>query len=154
MERAMASRGRMLASLKTLSPTAYKAANYYIPSVDIKNGTPPDIFSRNAYEQIGDELKTYATRKLAIPPEKMEKVEKIASNILNVAPIALDAASSLITGNMSETLNTTTSKAISQTSGTGDVLKKNISTRADKRLELKQNGGRHRRTRRRNKQRR
>lgn len=117
MERAMASRERMLGSLKTLSPTAYAAADYYVPSVNIKNGTPPDIFSRNTYETIGGELENYALQHLPIPPEKVEKVKKVASNVLNIAPVALNTATSLFTGGISGALDKAASTAVSGATG-------------------------------------
>jgi hypothetical protein len=117
MERAMASRERMLGSLRTLSPTAFAAADYYVPSVDIKYGNPPDIFSRNTYETIGEELGNYAAVHAGIPPEKLEKVQTVASNVLNIAPVALNTATSLLTGGISGALDAAASKAVSGSTG-------------------------------------
>jgi hypothetical protein len=100
MERAMAHRNKMLTSLKPISPTAYSIANYYVPSVDIKNSTHvPDIFSQSSYKQIGRELESYAVEKLQIPADKLEKVSTIASDLVNIVPNAVTAATSLV-GNM------------------------------------------------------
>ena len=130
MERAMASRERMLGSLKTLSPTAYAAANYYVPSVEIKGGNPPDIFSRNTYATIGSELGNYAAQHAHIPPEKLEKVEKIASNVLNIAPVALNTATSLFTEGISGALDTAASKAVSHATGALNTAVSDAASRA------------------------
>lgn len=154
MERAMASRERMLGSLKKLSPTAYAAADYYVPSVEIKGGNPPDIFSRNTYATIGDELGNYAAQHTHISPEKLEKVEKIASNVLNIAPVALETATTLFTDGISGALNTAASNAAgaavsNAASRATEIVNSKVSNIARTTSVLnKQNGGR-RKTRRR-----
>jgi hypothetical protein len=109
MERAMSSRERMLKSLKTLSPTAYDAADYYVPSVNIKSGTPPDIFSRNTYNTIAGELENYATHRIPIPKEKLEKIKKVSSNVLNIVPVAVNTVKSLATNGLSGVLESAVS---------------------------------------------
>jgi hypothetical protein len=112
MERALASRERILSSLKTVSPTAYATADYYVPSVNLKTGTPPDIFSRNTYDTIGSELENYAIQKLPIPMEKMEQIKKISSDVLNIVPIAVDTVKSLATNGLSGALESAASTAV------------------------------------------
>ena len=97
MERAMASRGRLLGSVQRLSPTAYSIADYYVPSVDIKSAAPPaDISSKNTYRQIGQDLQQYAETRLPAPvAAQLEKVGDVASDMLDVAPAFFDAVTSL-----------------------------------------------------------
>ena len=117
MERAMASRERMLGSLKTVSPTAYAAADYYVPSVNIKSGPVPNIFSRNTYNTIGDELEDYAVSRLPIPPEKLEKIKKVSSNVLDIVPVAANTVQSIFTDGLSGVLESAASSATSRASG-------------------------------------
>ncbi len=135
MERATASRERMLKSLKTLSPTAYAAADYYVPSVNIKSGPVPDIFSRNTYNTIGSELENYAASHLPIPPEKLEKIKKVSSNVLNIVPIAVDTIKSIATDGAA-------SSATLRAADTMNSAVGNAESRATKATKLKQDGGR------------
>lgn len=139
-ERAMVYRTKMLSSVKPISPTAYTMADYYIPSVNIKNGTGvPDIFSKDTYTQIGNELEDYATDRLPIPKEKREKLGTIASNVLNVVPNAISATSSLL-GNIAKG---TVESAVSNV--------RNTINKTGKMNKVKQDGGRRRSIRRRRK---
>ena len=134
MERALASRERILSSLKTVSPTAYATADYYVPSVNIKTGTPPDIFSRNTYDTIGSELENYATNKLPIPKEKMEQIKKISSNVLNIVPVAVNTIKSLATNGLSGALESAASTAVgnvaSRATGAVNSVVGNVASRA------------------------
>jgi hypothetical protein len=101
MERAMASRQRMLGSIQQLSPTAYSIADYYVPSVNIKTSMPPEnIFSRKTVDKIGKNLQNYAVSRLPIPKEKMETISSVASNIMDIGPVVVDTATSLLTGQL------------------------------------------------------
>jgi hypothetical protein len=130
MERALASRERILATLKPLSPTAYATANYYVPSVNIKTGTPPNIFSRNTYDTIGSELENYATQKLPIPKEKMEQIKKVSSNVLNIVPIAVDTIKSIATNGLSGALESAASTATSRAASAVNSAVGNAASRA------------------------
>jgi hypothetical protein len=157
MERALASRERILASLKPVSPTAYAAADYYVPSVNIKSGPVPNIFSRNTYNTIGDELENYATARLPIPPEKLERIKKVSSNVLDIVPIAVDTVKSIATDGLSGVLesaatsatsrvagavNSAVGNATSRVAGAVNSAVENVASRAAKATKLKQDGGR------------
>lgn len=119
MERTLASRSRMLGSVKKFSPTAYSIADYYVPSINIKNTLPPDIFSRKTYNAIGSELEHYALEKLPIPDEKIERASEIASKVMNVGPALVETATSLITNPAelaTSALSAATNKAVAQAS--------------------------------------
>lgn len=97
MERAMASRNKMLGVLKPVSPTAFAVADYYVPTVDIRNNIQvPNVFSKNTYKQIGNELQNYATAKLPIPKEKIEKIGNVASKVVDIGPVLVNTVDSLI----------------------------------------------------------
>jgi hypothetical protein len=148
MERAMAHRNKMLTSLKPISPTAYSIADYYVPSVDIKNSTHvPDIFSQSSYKQIGRELETYATEKLPIPAEKLEKVSTIASDLVNIVPNAVTAATTLVGTMASAAITDKVSNAASHMEN--KISKATAVPIINKTIKQKQDGGNRTRRRRR-----
>jgi hypothetical protein len=140
MERGMVSRERMLGAVKDISPTMYSIADYYVPSVDIKNSAPPtNIFSRNTVDKIGQNLKTYTLTHLPIQPEKVEKASALASNIMNLGPIVVNTATSLLSGSIpdlkdvaSVAVNKTVSKSLGAASAAANkAVSKAVSNVSD-----------------------
>ena len=92
MERAMARRAKILDSIKPISPTMYSFGEYYIPSDQIHNWSPPQL---DSIKNIGNELQQYAQRRFGVPEDKMKKISNVASKVMNIGPLLVNTITSL-----------------------------------------------------------